>query len=578
MKIKAVKGRAMLHWEGKHPIDRVGYYPPQLEENCGVENPPEPTYENFESGPNLVFQGDNKEILSTLLVNGFRKKIDLIYIDPPFASGADYLRKVALRGRKKKLDGEDHSVAEQIQYTDIWKNDTYLQFMYERLILMHQLLSDKGSLYLHCDQTFSHYLKLIMDEVFGKDNFVSEITWDTASINVAGFKGQADKWIYATGNILYYRKNPQKYIFNKQYIPRDKKFIKKNYKDEDENGLFRITRRGNKLYLKDDKGEPLTDIWKDILSFNYVAAAGKESVGYPTQKPKALLERIINASSNKDSIVLDCFAGSGTTAVVAEKLGRRWIVADINKGAIQTTIKRIQTSIDEPRGIAHYRINNYDASTHLERRNIVIKKCGVQPNRQDQFFDGTLDGTLVKIVDLTKPFTQLDFQQIKEELDIRTNETRNITVFCYGSESNLADEIDMWNSPPCVNRINIREIGSEGITTFDPAEAKVNFEKEDQSITITIEDYISPTICDRLDIDNTLFDEHIKDFKSQIDYVLIDTDYNGEHFNIDTEKSDIPDNKEDFVQATYTVEIPRPDARVAVKIVDMLGEETLKIG
>ena len=145
MKIKAVKGRAMLHWEGKHTIDQVGYYPPQLEEVCGVENPPEPTYDNFESGPNLVFQGDNKEILSTLLVNGFREKIDLIYIDPPFASGADYIRKVALRGKKDKLKGEEQSVAEQIQYTDIWKNDTYLQFMYERLILMHQLLSDKGS-------------------------------------------------------------------------------------------------------------------------------------------------------------------------------------------------------------------------------------------------------------------------------------------------------------------------------------------------------------------------------------------------------------------------------------------------
>lgn len=576
IEIKAVKGRAMLDWEGKHPIDKVDYYPPQLQEKCGVENPPEPTYENFESGPNLVFQGDNKEILSTLLVNGFREKIDLIYIDPPFASGADYIRKVTLRGKEKKLDGEDHSVAEQIQYTDIWKNDTYLQFMYERLILMHQLLSDKGSLYLHCDQTFSHYLKLIIDEVFGKDNFVSEITWDTASINVAGFKGEADKWIYAKGNILYYRKNPKKYIFNKQYIPRDKKFIKKNYKDEDENGRFRITRRGNKLYLKDDKGEPVTDIWKDILSFNYVAAAAKESVGYPTQKPEALLERIINASSNEDSIVFDCFAGSGTTAVVAEKLGRRWIAADINKGAIQTTMKRIQKCIKNPRGIAHYRINNYDASTHLERRNIVIKKCGVQVNRQDQFFDGTLDGTLVKIVDLTKPFTQLDFQQIKNELDIRADETRNITVFCYGSESNLSDEIDEWNSPPCVNRIIIREIGSERITTFDPPQAKVNFEREDQSVTITIENYISPTICDRLDIDNTLFDEHITDFKAQIDYVLIDNDYSGDCFNI--EIRDIPEKHEDFVEATYEVEIPRPDARVAVKIVDMLGEETLKIG
>lgn len=311
-----------------------------------------------------------------------------------------------------------------------------------------------------------------------------------------------------------------------------------------------------------------------MFEIGIISRSAKERQNFPTQKPQALIERIINASTKKDSIVLDCFAGSGTTAIVAEKLGRRWIVADINKGAVQTTMKRIQKSIDNPRGIAHYRINNYDASTHLERRNIVIKKCGVQINKQNQFFDGTLDGTLVKIVDLTKPFTQLDLQLIKNELDIRPDD-RSITVFCYGSESNLADAIDKWNSPPCLNKIIVREIGSEGITTLDPAQAKVEFERDEQSATITIENYISPTICDRLDIDNTLFDEHIEDFKAQIDYVLIDNDYSGDCFNI--EIRDIPENKDDFVKATYTVEIPRPDARVAVKIVDMLGEETLKI-
>lgn len=260
MDITPAKGRAYLHWVDKHPIDKVNYYPSQLIDVYNEENPAlEPTYENFVSGPNLIFQGDNAEILSNLLVKGFRNKIDLIYIDPPFASGADYVRKVTLRGGKEEMVGERQNIEEQRQYADIWANDNYLQFMYERLLLMQELLSDKGSLYLHCDQTFSHYLKLIMDEVFGKDNFVSEITWDTASINVAGFKGEAKKWIYATGKILYYIKNPEEHIFNKQYIPRDKKFIEKHYKDEDENGLFRKTRRKNKLYLKDDKGEPVTD-------------------------------------------------------------------------------------------------------------------------------------------------------------------------------------------------------------------------------------------------------------------------------------------------------------------------------
>ena len=152
MKITPVKGRPMLHWVGKHPIDTVNAYPAQLVETYNVENPEkEPTYDRFKDGPNLLFHGDNKEILSTLLVQGFRGKIDLIYIDPPFASGADYVRKVALRGKKEDLEAEGHSVIEQTQYSDIWANDNYLQFMYERLILLRELLADDGAIYVHCD-------------------------------------------------------------------------------------------------------------------------------------------------------------------------------------------------------------------------------------------------------------------------------------------------------------------------------------------------------------------------------------------------------------------------------------------
>ena len=504
MNIKPVKGRAMLSWVGKRPIERVAYYPAQLQELHNTDySMTEPTFDDFKSGPNLVFQGDNKEILSTLLVQGFRGKIDLIYIDPPFASGADYVRKVALRGKKEKLEAEGYSVAEQIQYTDIWANDTYLQFMYERLILMRELLSNRGSIYLHCDPNMSHPLKLIMDEIFGPDNFQREIIWRIGWIS--GYKARAKNWIRNHDTIFFYSKDPNLFMFNKEYIP---------YAD----GYVR--RDGSK---PEGEGYPIEDTWNcndlDRMDSIQIMSFSCEKTGYETQKNENLLNRIIKASSKEDSIVLDCFAGSGTTAVAAEKLGRRWIVADLNKGAIQTTIKRIQMCIDQPQGIAHYRVNNYDASTHLARRNIVIKKYSVQVNRQEQFFDGTLDGTLVRIVDLTKPLTQLDIQHIKDELSNRLDDERNVTVFCYGSESSLRDEIDEWNRLHPINKIIVREIGSEGVTTFEPAEAEVIFEREGQNVTITIADYISPTICDRLDLDRTIFDEHIEDFRSQIDCV-----------------------------------------------------------
>ena len=559
MKITPIKGRPMLHWVGKRAIDTVNAYPAQLVEAYNVENPEkEPTYDRFKDGPNLVFHGDNKEILSTLLVQGFRGKIDLVYIDPPFDSGANYVRKVELRGKKEKLEAEGHSVIEQTQYSDIWANDNYLQFMYERLVLMQELLSEKGSLYLHCDWHKSHHLRLILDEVFGSDNFQREIIWRIGWIS--GFKTKAKNWIRNHDTIYFYTKDKDNFIFNKEYIP---------YADD------YVRRDGSE---PEGEGYPIEDTWNcndiDRMDSIQIMSFSGEKTGFETQKNENLLARIIKASSNKDSIILDCFVGSGTTAAVAEKLGRRWIAADLNKGAIQTTMKRIQTCIDEPRGIAHYRVNNYDFQTEHELKEIVVSKYGVETDRKAGFFDGTLNGTLVKIADLTKPLTRLDIQLIKNELQNRPDETRDITVLCNGSEVGIQEELDTENQRRPINKIIVQDIQRDGVTTYAPAEANVKFERNGESVTITIEDYMSPTILARLDIDRTeLFDQHIDDFRAQIDCVLIDTDYTGEHFTIID--SDVPKKKEDFVDAQYTVTLPHPDACVAIKIIDMLGEETV---
>ena len=566
----------MLHWVGKRPIDTISNYPAQLIDSYNVENPEkEPTYDRFKDGPNLLFHGDNKEILSTLLVQGFRGKIDFIYIDPPFASGADYVREVALRGQKEKLEAEGHTIAEQIQYSDIWANDTYLQFMYERLILMRELLSDNGSIFVHCDWRMNSYLRLVLDEIFGEINFRNEIVWR----KYGGHKNTAKLKFTTENDTLLFYSLTDKYTFNAIFRPLSEQTIKSEYRHTDENGRRYAIPRGRKylqgtvkrVYLDTNPGVAIGNLWieKELT----IQGDDDERIGYPTQKPEALLERIIKASSNEGDIVLDCFVGSGTTAAVAEKLGRRWIAADINKGAIQTTIKRLQKLPDTQLGIAHYRVNNYDASTDLERRDIVIKKYGVQTDRQEAFFDGTLDGTLVKIIDLTKPLTPLDIQTIKDELENRPEESRNITVFCYGTNSNIQAELKAENRRRAVNKMFVRDIGSEGVTTFEPASAAVDFERNGESVKITIADYISPTILARMDIDRTIFDEQIDDFRAQIDCVLIDTDYTGEHFKI--VESDLPKKKEDFVDGEYTVSLPRSDARVAIKIIDMLGEETV---
>lgn len=570
MEINTVKGRPMLYWVGKRPIDKVDYYPEQLVEVSDVDTlPSELTYDSFESGPNLVLEGDNKEILSTLLVQGFRGKVDLIYIDPPFASGADYVRKVSLRGKQEKLEASGLSIPEQMQYTDIWANDNYLQFMYERIALLRELLSDKGSIYLHCDSTMSHFLKLIMDEIFGADSFRNEVIWCYKASN----SPITNKFPRKHDVLLFYSQADA--IFNPQYTSYSEERIKEVFRHKDEDG--RLYRKHSKkadgserrIYLDEAKGVPVLSWWTDIIGFG-TATQSKERVDFPTQKPERLIERIINASSNEDSIVLDCFVGSGTTAVVAEKLGRRWIVSDMNKGAIQTTMKRLGNT---KQGIAHYRINNYDASSELELKPLVIKKYGVEVNNTDLFFDGTLEGTLVRIVDLAKPLTRLDIQHIRDELDDRPNEDSDITVLCNGSELEIQKELDEENKRRAVNKIIVCDIQDEGIKTYEPASAEVDFQRNGQEVTITISEYISPTLCARLNDDRTVFDEHIEDFRAMIDCVHIDTDYKGEHFT--RVESDVPIRKEDFIKAGYTISLPRPDACVAVKIIDMLGEETI---
>ena len=583
MQITPVKGRPMLHWVGKRPIDTVNAYPAQLVETYNVENAEkEPSYDRFLDGPNLLFHGDNKEILSTLLVQGFRGKIDLIYIDPPFDSGADYVRKVKLRGEKAELEAEGHSVIEQTQYTDIWANDNYLQFMYERLILLRELLADDGSIYVHCDWRMNSCLRLVLDEIFSKDNFRNEIIWcyrDIGSRTTPYFKrkhetllvySKSETWIHNIQRGKIAESTRKRY---EEYFNENDQITYAALKESNP-GVFAklkgIPQDLNDIWLDAKHGAQLADWWTDISPLKH---GFNESIGYPTQKPEALIERIIKTSSNEDSIILDCFVGSGTTAVVAEKLGRRWIAADLNRGAIQTTMKRIQTNIDKPRGIAHYHVNNYDFQTEHELKEIVISKYGVETDRKAAFFDGTLNGTLVKIADLTKPLTRLDIQLIKDELQNRPDEVRNITVLCNGSEVGMQEELDGDNQHRPINKIFVQDIQRDGVTTYVPAEADVKFKREGQSVTVTIEDYMSSTILGRLEIDRTVFDEQIDDFRAQIDCVLIDNDYTGKHFTI--VESDVPEKKENLIEGKYIAALPRPDARVAVKIIDMLGEETV---
>ena len=279
---------------------------------------------------NKLIWGDNKLILSSLANGPLREEIEkqggikLIYIDPPFAVGADFSFTIHIHGEEAE---KKRSIIEEIAYRDTWGKgiSSYLTMMYERLKLMHHLLADDGSIYVHCDWRVNHLLRFLLDDIFGRKNFQREIVWRIGWCS--GYKTKINNWIRNHDTILYYSRSIDNFIFNKLYIPYPEGYVRRDGKKP----------KG--------KGYPIEDTWNcsevDRLDSIQIMSFSSEKTGYATQKNENLLERIIKASSNEGDLVADFFCGSGTTAAVAEKLGRKWICTDLSRFAIHTTRKRL---------------------------------------------------------------------------------------------------------------------------------------------------------------------------------------------------------------------------------------------
>jgi hypothetical protein len=334
----------------------------------------------------------------------------------------------------------------------------------------------------------------------------------------------------------------------------------------------------------------------DVWNSNLVKLTRESD--YPTEKPESLLEIIIQAGSKVDSkeshLVLDCFVGSGTTCTVAQKLGRRWIGIDINKGAIQTTSKRLQKVIREQHEkqvklkqeekdqksfpFITYKINDYDLQLlKTEALELAIQHTGVQRTKTDSFFEGLRGNNLVKIIDFNHPLGLLDLKLIQEKLENRTDEERNITVICLGKELTVDPWLEDYNKRHQINKIEVLELRSDRkygkFFTYVPPEAKVEIQRTGDRAIIRILDFISPSIIERLNNPESLVKAKISDFRSMIDAVLIDDDYDGKAFRIIT--GDIPESKNDLVIGKYEIPISKDKTKVAVKIIDMLGEEVV---
>lgn len=583
-----IKGFPELRWTGKRPYKSTQYYPAQLRETYGEEQ---------NGWMNKIFWGDNLQVMSHLLKE-YRGQIDLVYIDPPFDSKADYKKKIDVKGIGK-IEG-DSSTFEEKQYGDIWTNDEYLQFMYERLMLLKELLSEKGSIFLHCDWRKSHFLRCILDEIFGSDCFCACISW--RAMTSSGYKGKSSLG-RSHADILYYTKKKGGGIYNPYFLPLSENMLKR-YTHEDPDGRkFKDSNLGNvtaetverlrkegklyvtangtpriKHYLDEADGIYADDVWTDINTTNSQANI---QTGYPTQKPEELLKRIISIASNPDDIVFDCFMGSGTTQAVAMKLGRRFIGADINLGAIQTTTKRLVGVANELNsqmqeetkytGFEVYNVNNYDFFRNpVEARDLLIQALEIQPFPQSNVWDGELDGRMVKIMPVNRIATKADLKELLANLPYTTYEKRkeenpnqpveHMTIVCMGHEPDLKGSLEQELSNYKVD-VQILDV------LRDKADLQLKRDSEAEIVRegnkLVIREFFPMNLMQKLSLQK----EYVEEWRQLVDSVMIDWNYDGAVMQPRT--IDIPE-KNELVKGVY--DIPEDTGTIKVKITDLLSE------
>lgn len=396
------------------------------------------------SSQNKIIRGECLSACAYLKEQGIQ--VDLVYIDPPFASGADYAKKVYIRRNplvaqaieqaESELDIADLKAFEEKMYGDVWDKERYLNWMYENLMAIKSVMSDEASIYMHLDWHIGHYVKILMDEIFGEDNFLNEIVW-----GYYAFKRKTTRKFPQKHDVIYSYSKTDDYIWNTQFTPHSAEYIKRFKKDE--NGrLYRDdvnpTSGGTRIiYLDEIEGNIVDSVWTDISPVNPM---GKERYDYATQKPEALLERIIKASSNEGMVVADFFGGSGVTAAVAHKLNRKFIHNDIGINSIQTVRDRLLANhaefdiLEIKDGVSLYRnpvqtmdklkslipgLRNEDALDKFREGSIVDTKHGMMPVYLPNLMDNT-----TRLLD--KPLMN---RIIREALPDLPEDTKRIIVY-----------------------------------------------------------------------------------------------------------------------------------------------------
>ncbi len=635
---------------------------------------------------NKLIWGDNKLVLSSLKNGPLREQIEregglkLIYIDPPFDVGADFSMDIEI--------GEDTftkkpNVLEQIAYSDTWGKgaDSFIAMIYERLILMRDLLADDGSIYVHCDWRVSGYMRLVLDEVFGKENFRNEITWKRDAAG-KGAKGKSSQWPRNSDTILFYAKPTEKWCFQQvytdlsdeqkspyRYIDPDGRLYKavqlgdysqQSIEKMEAEGLIHVSSKGKeyKKYYLDEAKSMIDCIWADIAGFG-TRTASQEITGYATQKPEALLERIIEASSNEGDLVADFFCGSGTTAATAEKLNRKWIVSDLGKFAVHTTRKRmIGVQRKLKKNVKNYRafeilnlgkyerqhyigvnlnLNEEQQRRQLEQKSrdyqrLILRAYAAQSVEHSGVFHGQKAGRMVAIGPINLPVTRLFVQEVIAECLQKKISRADILAFEFemGLFPRSRDEakengVDLAHKYIPATVFDKRAVEKDEVVFHDMSYIEVQVLTDKNTVAVKLTDFSvyysqdagkeatenlkngkSKIIADQGQIikltkdkiGNTTREPLTKKWSDWIDYWAVDFDFESkpEVIRVRNEETGAIEEKQsgDYVfenewQSFRTKknraleltsvrrECPLGRRKIAVKVVDIFGNDTMKI-
>lgn len=581
---------------------------------------------------NQLIWGDNKLVMSSLLKD-YAGKIDLIYIDPPFDTGADF-------SLRMKVGGADFTkaptVLEEHAYRDTWGHGraSYLRMIYERVILMHELLSDNGTFYLHIGPSASHYVKVILDEVFGESNFRGELVWKRSDAHSDAGQG-AKHYGRIHEAILQYSKSDS-YTFNTQYLPLPEDTVERWYRHVEEGTgrrynkaditgpggeakgnpryeIFGVTRYWRyskermdqliaegivvqdragsvpyrKRYLDESAGVPLQDIWTDIPMLRGFAAGG-ERTGYPTQKPELLLERLMLTSSNENDVVADFFVGSGTTLAVAELLGRKWIGCDLGRFAIHTTRKRLLGITDckpfEIKNLGAYERQRWQRESGNGRLtdylDTILTFYKAEPVQGFSNLHGQKAGRMIHVGATDAPVTIDELEEVMDEM--AGNGIESCDVLGWEWEMGLHDTISETarrrgldlrplQIPREIIEPGVRD--ADAVRFFELAHVDLDVKRSKREVSVVLKDFAIPSE----ELIPSQVRERIESWSDLIDYWSVDFDYTDDTFHNQWQTYRTREEPKLARESDPHEYEEAGRHMIVIKIIDIFGNDTTKL-